>query len=147
MLTRLVRTVLVLLAGALGGFVGAAAALRGWLPSRGDETSDEVTLATILDGVQLASRSTAFRGGSILAWFGGVELDLTGATVAPGARLNVRALFGGVMVKVPSTWRIDAETQAFLGGIDVPESDADDPAAPTLVIRASSVMGGVAVTS
>ena len=145
MIWSLLRTVLLLLAGALAGFAGAAALLRGWLPSRGDPTSDELALVTILDGVELASSADGFRGGSILAWFGGVALDLTGATLAPGARLDVRAAFGGVAIKVPAAWRIDAEAKAVFGGIDVQRPESDDPSAPALVVRVTSVMGGVAV--
>jgi hypothetical protein len=146
MLRRIARTLALLTAGLIGGFVAAAAVMRGWLPSRGDATSDELALVTIFDGIQLASTSTAFRGGSILAWFGGVELDLTGVTLAPDARLDVRALFGGVMVKVPADWRISAESQAFLGGVDAPQPDSGDPDAPMLTIRATCAMGGVAVS-
>jgi hypothetical protein len=41
--------------------------------SRVDAESDELGLVAILEGVQLESRAKAFRGGSMLAWFGGVE--------------------------------------------------------------------------
>jgi hypothetical protein len=145
MLWRLLRTVMLLFAGAVAGFAGAAAMLRGWLPSRGDATSDELALVTVFDGLELESRSTAFRGGSILAWFGGVAIDLSGVTLAPGAELDVRTAFGGVSIKVPPTWRIDATATALLGGIDVQQPDIEDPDAPTLVLRAQSLMGGVAI--
>ena len=47
------------------------------MPSRGDEDSDEVSLVAIFDGVKLESRAKAFKGGSMLAWFGGIDVDLT----------------------------------------------------------------------
>ena len=58
------------------------------LPSRGDAESDEVALVAIFDGVKLESRSQAFRGGSMLAWFGGVAVDLREAQLAPGALIS-----------------------------------------------------------
>ncbi len=145
LLLRLVRTLLLLVAGSVAGFAAAAAMLRGWLPSRGDATSDELALVAIFDGLELANRSAAFRGGSILAWFGGVALDLRDATLAPDARLEVRSAFGGVMVTVPREWRIEAEATAVFGGIDVPGTQPDDPEAPVLTVRATSFMGGVAI--
>jgi hypothetical protein len=147
MIWRLLRTLLLLLAGVFTGFVAAAAVLRGWIPSRGDETSDELGLVAILDGIELESRSGAFRGGSVLAWFGGVSLDLSGASLAPGARLDVRAAFGGVAIKVPAGWRVEAEATALVGGVDISVAEPDDPDAPALVVRAASVMGGVAIST
>ena len=142
---RLLGTLPLVLAGAFAGFAAAAAVLRGWLPASGDESSDQLALVAIFDGVELANRSTAFRGGSVLAWFGGVDLDLSGATLGPGATLEVRAVMGGIRVTVPPTWRIESAATAFLGGIDVAGPPSEDPAAPTLTITGMCVMGGVAI--
>jgi hypothetical protein len=119
--------------------------LRGWLPSHGDETSDTLELVAIFDGIELKSRATAFRGGSVLAWFGGVALDLSEATLVPGARLDVRAAIGGVAIKVPPGWRIEAETSSLIGGIDIGSASSDDPDAPTLLMRVTTVIGGVSI--
>lgn len=146
MVWRLVRSLLLGAAGFLSGFATAAAMVRGWLPSQGDETSDTLRLVAILDGIELESRSDAFRGGSVLAWFGGVALDLTAVTLAPGARLDVRATLGGIAITVPVGWRIDAEATAFAGGVDVSVPEPDEPDAPTLVVRAATVMGGVSIS-
>jgi len=131
--------------GAFAGLIGAAAVAKRTLPSRGDEESDDVALVAILDGVQLASRATAFRGGSAFAWFGGIDLDLREATLADGARLNLTALFGGVSIRVPPEWRIESKLHVLLGGVDARGSEDDD--APTLVVDGLAVFGGVAVGS
>lgn len=99
----------------------------------------------IFDSFELTSASAAFRGGSVLAWFGGAAIDLTEATLAPGARLDVRAIFGGVAIAVPATWRIEADASALIGGVDVPVPAIFDPDAPLLVVRARSVMGGISI--
>jgi hypothetical protein len=146
MLWRLVRSLFLLLAGTAAGFAGAAAMVRSWLPSRGDATSDDITLVAIFDGIELESHAAAFRGGTILAWYGGVSLDLRAATLAPGASLEIKAAFGGISVAVPPTWRVDGSGTGFAGGVSVPTTGPTDPEAPTLVIRATSIFGGVAVT-
>jgi len=145
MLVGLLRTLVLLVAGSIAGFAGAAALLRGSLRSRGDAASDELALFTIFDGLELASRSTSFAGGSILAWFGGVALDLREVTMAAGARLEILSLFGGVMVTVPAGWRIDVDANAVLGGVDIPVQDPTDPDAPVLAVRATSFMGGIVI--
>jgi hypothetical protein len=131
--------------GAVVGFAGAAAVVKRALPSRGDETSDEVALVAILDGVELKNRAAAFRGGSMLAWFGGVAVDLREATLAPGARLSVHALFGGVAIRVPPGWRLESNLRATAGGVDVRAADAESPDAPTLTLDGFALFGGIAV--
>jgi Cell wall-active antibiotics response 4TMS YvqF len=135
----------VFLLGLYGGMLAAAALAKRALPSRGDSESDEVALVAIFGGVELESRAQAFRGGSLLAWFGGVAVDLRQAKLAPEARLTVGALFGGVDVKVPTGWRVVSTARAFAGGVsdDVPEPD--DPAAPTLTVESTTAFGGISI--
>ena len=139
----LVRRLLLFKLGALVGMIVAAAFFKRIVRSRGDAESDELALVAILDGVQLESRAKAFRGGSMLAWFGGIEADLSGAELAPGARLSVHALFGGIEVKTPATWRIESEAKAVMGGIDA--RGADDPDAPVLTLDGMAIFGGIEV--
>ena len=138
------RRLLLLALGALLGMIAAAAFFKRVVRSRGDEESDELALVAILDGIEFRSRATAFRGGSLLAWFGGIDVDLREAELAEGARLTVHALFGGIDVVTPEGWRIDTEAKALAGGIDVP-AVPDDPAAPVLTLEGVAVLGGVSV--
>jgi len=114
------------------------------VPSRGDEESDELSLVAIRDGIDLTNRSKAFRGGSMLAWFGGISVDLREAELAPDARLSVHTLYGGIDVKVPAHWRIESSTKAINGGVDVP-STPPDADAPVLSLDGLAVFGGVSV--
>ena len=145
---RLVRSPRALLVYKLGiwtGVVASAVFAKRALPSRGDEESDEVELVAIFDGIELKSRAKSFKGGSMLAWFGGIAVDLREAELAPGAKLSVRTLFGGIAVKTPANWRIKSDVKALGGGIDVrnpPQVDAD---APVLLLDGMALFGGVAV--
>src|SRR5436305_299818 len=105
---RALRSLLVFKLGVWIGMMGAARVMKRAVPSIGDAESDEVALAAIFDGVELKSRARAFKGGSMLAWFGGIEADLREAELAPGARLSVHALFGGIEVQTPPAWRIES---------------------------------------
>lgn len=147
MIWRLIRTLGWLVGGAIGGFAGAAALMRGAVTSRGDAESDELALVAIFNGIEIASHSATFRGGSVLAWFGGVSLDLRDATLAPGASIDVRALFGGVAIRVPPTWRVEAHGTAIAGGWDSSAAQPDDPEAPLLLVNVTAAMGGASVTN
>ncbi len=127
------------------GFAGAAAIVRRALPSRGDEESDEVALVAIFDGIELRSRSSAFRGGSMLSWFGGIAVDLHEAQLAPDANLSLHSLFGGIAVRVPAGWRVVSTVNAVGGGVAVQVPAPDDADAPTLVLRGFTLLGGIAV--
>jgi len=135
----------------LGGIASAiaAAVAKGRLASRGTETDDEVDLVTIYDGLELESRATAFRGGSILCWYGGVTLDLRQATVDPaGATLYVRAIFGGVQLAIPESWPVENRMRAVFGGVgDTREPSAQDPGAPAVVLEGFALFGGVGVVA
>jgi hypothetical protein len=142
---RIVRALGLTSLGAIGGLAAAAALVKRAVPSRGDEESDELALVAAFDGIDLKSRAQAFRGGSMLAWFGGIAVDLREAALAPEARLTVHAIFGGIAVRVPPGWRIESSVNALAGGVDTRAVDADDPAAPTLTLDGFALFGGIAV--
>jgi hypothetical protein len=141
---RPIRTAALVSFGAVVGFAGAAALVKRGLPSRGDESSDRLALVAIFDGVDLKSRATAFRGGSVLAWFCGVSIDLREAELAPGAHLSVNALLGGIAIRVPAGWRLESNLHAAAGGVDVRDG-TEDPDAPTLTLDGFALLGGIAV--
>ena len=143
---RLLGRLGLLTVGFVGGFMAAAAVVKRALPSRGGTESDEVALVAVFDGETLHSEAKAFRGGSMLAWYGGIEADLRNAELAPDARLAVTALFGGVSLRVPPGWRVETNIRAFAGGVDVSGSDPDDPDAPLLVLDGLAAFGGIAVS-
>lgn len=137
-------TFLTAIASALG-----AAVMKRRLPAQSDESDDEIALATIYSGRDFQSRSRAFRGGSVLTWYGGGTVDLRGATLDPtGARLTVRAIFGGLRLVVPETWQVEHRLTAIVGGIgDARDADAILADRPTLVIDGFALFGGIGIVS
>jgi hypothetical protein len=142
---RALRSLSIFLLGAWAGVMASAAFAKRAVPSWGDEESDELSLAAIFDGIELKSRAQAFSGGSLLAWFGGIDVDLREAELAPDARLTVHALFGGISIKAPPGWRVESKVEALCGGVDVRTPSRDDPDAPVLTLDGMALLGGVAV--
>lgn len=137
---------LVIACNMLLGLGGIAARLL--LTSRGGPDSDEIDLVTIFEGLHLRSHSSAFMGGTTLALFGGLLLDLRRARLGPtGASLEVTTLFAGTGIVVPSDWRVDVEARTWMGGLDLSHQQPADPDAPVLRIRARTVFGGLQVES
>jgi hypothetical protein len=123
--------------------------LRLKMRSAGDETSDEIALAAAANGIELRSRAAAFRGGTAKAILGGLELDLSEATLAPeGGRLEVETILGGAEILVPDSWRIRfAPTRTLLGGVEYPHDLEALPSSdePELELALHAVLGGIEV--
>ena len=129
--------------------LGIALLLKRRRASVGDETSDELDLVTIFEARDLESHASAFRGGRWLAMFGGGELDLREATLAPaGATLTTWAIMGGGDIQVPDGWKVEVTSKACMGGTGVQRPHAtEDPDAPTLRVQVRAIMGGFGITS
>jgi hypothetical protein len=141
---RFVRALLLFKLGFWAGMVASAAVVKQAFPSHGDEDSDELRLVAIQNGIDLRSRAQAFRGGSMLAWLGGISVDLREATLAEDAHLEVGSLFGGIAIRVPPGWRIESSVKTIGGGVTVPPPpEAAD--APTLRLDGFTAFGGIAV--
>ena len=114
----------------------------------GGPEADVFSVAAVFGGVEHDSRATALRSGRALAVCGGVELDLRGATLDPGgAHLRLAAHLGGVDVKVRREWSVAVTGNALAGGIETHITPPDEllEGAPSLVVEATAVLGGVVV--
>jgi hypothetical protein len=95
--------------------------------------------------------SQGFEGGKVEAVFGGIDLDLTGATITTPDRravLRADAVFGGIEITVPRTWRIERIGSAVFGSFEdktIPPRPEPGVEPPTLVIRGDAVFGAVVI--
>jgi predicted membrane protein len=86
-----------------------------------------------------------FKGGEINSVFGGIELDLSDATLAEGNHyLELNSVFGGIIIIVPVEWKIELrQTKVFGQFVDTrpkPEFEVDEKS--VLIIETNSVFGG-----
>jgi hypothetical protein len=102
-----------------------------------------------LAGFQKPSLHTAdFRGGSITAVMGGVELDMRHVTMSGGvARLDVVAFWGGIDLKVPVGWRVETNVMPLLGMLENKALPPADSNAARLVVNGYAVMGAVLIAN
>jgi hypothetical protein len=110
---------------------------------------EEVIRSTaVFSGSNVVSTARNFKGAWLTAIFGGIVLDLRGATPTPeGATVNATVAFGGADVIVPRGWRISVRSTPLFGGVDdkTDHSRPLDEDAPTLYVDAVPIFGGVAV--
>lgn len=92
--------------------------------------------------------SANFRGGSVTAVMGGVELDLRKATLTGGtAHVDVVAFWGGIEIKVPSEWTVDARVVPVMGAFENKVDALATSGGPRLVVRGHAIMGAVVIGS
>jgi hypothetical protein len=79
---------------------------------------------------------------------GGIELDLRKAVLAGGtAYVDVVAFWGGVEIKVPAGWVVDARVIPVLGGFENKVDAPSTSSGPRLVVRGHAIMGAVVIGS
>jgi predicted membrane protein len=113
---------------------------------------DTLNEVAVFGGVERRIVTKDFRGGTVNAIFGGVDLDLSHAEIQqPQAELEINAIFGGVELRVPESWQVVSHGQAFFGGYDDKTGGTDLPDGDTprkrLLITGSVIFGGVDIKS
>ncbi|HTD06796.1 LiaI-LiaF-like domain-containing protein [Undibacterium sp.] len=108
----------------------------------GDNSTIDVV--AVMSGHNLKNDTQDFRGGDIVAVMGGVELDLRQASMQSEAVISVFAMWGGIVIKVPTDWSVVMNGTPILAGMDdktVPSMSAGK----RLVIEGEAIMGGVEI--
>jgi predicted membrane protein len=131
----------------------------GYIPS--DQTTEEdqrrpeepaasansiLSATAVLGGVVRRNNCQDFRGGDVTAIMGGCEIDLRTASITPPheAVLEVFAMWGGIVIRVPPDWTVISRVDPILGGIDdktLPPKEESK----RFVVRGTVVMGGIEV--
>jgi hypothetical protein len=132
--------------GGAGANAGASGAPPNAPPASG--SMNKVNEFAIFGGGNRRIDSQQFEGGSAVALFGGVQLDLRKADMKlPEVNVDVTAAFGGVEIKVPETWAVSMRVTSIFGGYDdkthAPPAGASKP--PLLVVTGAVIFGGLAV--
>lgn len=112
---------------------------------------DYIDYVNIFSGGERQISSDNFKGGKITAIFGGTELDLTKAKLAPGkSELEIACIFGGVTLIVPDEWFVTVEVTPVLGGFGdsrkLHPGRTVDPS-KQLVLKGAVIFGGGEIKS
>jgi hypothetical protein len=125
----------------------AALKLKQSAPPRPHAADDEIDLVIVMDGASFASTAPAFRGGRVISWYAGTDVDLREAKLDPaGARLDIRTVFAGTRVVVAPGVPVRMSGPAIFGVVMKP-SGAAEPAsdAPGLEIDGCTVFGSLQI--
>lgn len=127
--------------------LGVAVIMRSFTGRTASRDVSLVNSFVLFAGREMASHSKHFEGGSVSSVFGGTELDLRDAELAPGAALEVFTAFGGTEITVPYGWRVEMQGMPLFGGFEnATAHDVELPVdAPVLAIDGVAFFGGIEV--
>jgi predicted membrane protein len=110
---------------------------------------DVIDAVSIFGSTKKNILSKDFRGGEVVNFFGGTELNLTQADITKPIVLEMTQVFGGAKLIVPSNWTIhSSELVSVFGGVDdkrMVQANLD----PTkiLILKGTNVFGGLEIKS
>lgn len=82
------------------------------------EDNDILDSVNVFGGSHQRIFSKNFKGGDVIAIFGGCDINLTQADFTDTITLDVVAIFGGCKIIVPPGWEVKSEVTAIFGGMD-----------------------------
>lgn len=111
------------------------------------EDNDILDSVNVFGGSNQSVFSKNFKGGDVIAIFGGCDVNLTQADFKGTIVLEVVAIFGGAKILVPQSWEVKSEVTAIFGGLDdkrgLPPINIDDR--KILIIKGVALFGGVEI--
>jgi predicted membrane protein len=110
---------------------------------------DYVDIISIFSGNEKIISSQEFKGGKITNIFGGTEINLLNARMAPGHNyIDVVTLFGGSTIIVPSNWNVKVDMVSVFGGFaDKREARETSSSEPLLLLKGITIFGGGEIKS
>ena len=114
-------------------------------------TGNTLNEAIVFSSVNRRVETQQFEGGKLDVVFGSIGIDLTGASITSPQRvayIKANAVFGGIEIMVPRTWKVDMRSAAVFGGCDdstVPPRPEPGFAPVTLIITGGAVFGGISI--
>jgi predicted membrane protein len=117
--------------------------------TEGEEDTDRASSlreVAIMAGIERRNVSQTFRGGTITAVMGGVEVDLRDCRMAEdSANIWIQAILGHVVLRLPSDWTVESRLTAVMGNVE-DQSDRPVESSPKrLLLEGSAFMGHVEI--
>ena len=110
---------------------------------------DFLDVTAVFGGVKKNVLSKNFRGGDIVSFMGGSEIDLTQADFQGRIKIDTTNIFGGTKLIVPPTWDVQSDMVAIFGGVDDKRQISGVKLDPNkvLILDGTCMFGGIEIKS
>lgn len=108
---------------------------------------EKVVCSAVFSGRDIRVDNSCFNGGDLCAIFGGIDLNLKNALIQRNVTIEVKAIFGGIDILMPSNVRVVVDVTPILGGVENGTRTplGADENTPTVYIKGTCMFGGVGV--
>jgi predicted membrane protein len=112
---------------------------------------DRIKESIVFSAVNRRVETQQFEGGALDAVFGSIEIDLrTAAVSSPNrqVRVEANAVFAGIEIVVPTTWKVLLQAAAVFGGCEnktLPPRPEPGIEPVTLIVTGGAVFGGITI--
>jgi predicted membrane protein len=112
---------------------------------------DRMRESIVFSALNRRVETQQFEGGSLDVVFGSIEIDLRNAAVAsPDRRVQIEAnaVFAGIEIMVPMTWKVLLQATAVFGGCEnktLPPRPEPGIEPVTLIVTGGAVFGGITI--
>ena len=113
------------------------------------DLSDDKTMDSqmaIFSGSERTYKDETFTGSSLVAVFGGVDIDLRNAKFTKDTVIRAFALFGGIDIKVPEDVNVMTRSGFLFGGISDDRKSDGTKGKHTIYIDAAGGFGGISIS-
>ena len=118
-----------------------------YIPYENENNDGKINFRFLFSGTEQVILDPVFKGGTIEATFGGLQLDLRRTSLAEGkTTLYINAVFGGIEIAAPNNWDIEIISKTFAGGVsDTRFKNLDTDHSRQLILIAKCTFGGITI--
>ncbi|HEY5368666.1 MAG TPA: LiaF domain-containing protein [Hanamia sp.] len=113
------------------------------------DSSEYLDVVAVFGGVKKNVLSKDFKGGEIVSFMGGAEINFMQADIQHPIEIEVNNVFGGTKLIIPADWDLKNEVSAVFGGVEDKRnfSNSTPDANKRIVIKGTCVFGGIEFTN
>ena len=95
-------------------------------------------------GEELTFTGSEFKGASLNAIFGGIDINLKDTVIEEDIVINSTAVFGGVDILVPNNVNVKVKSSSIFGGTNNKMTENKENV-PTIYVKAFNLFGGTEI--
>lgn len=83
-----------------------------------NEPNDYIDVTSVFSAIKKMVVSKNFKGGDIVNFMGGTEVNLTQADITGQIKIDATNIFGGTKLIIPPTWDVHSDVTSIFGGVE-----------------------------
>ena len=112
-------------------------------------SEDILNSVTVFSGAKKVISSKNFKGGEIVSFMGGIEINMMQSDIQGRVTVNISQVFSGVKFIIPPHWQVQSDIVSVMGGFHDkrPKGQNVVDVDKVLIIKGTNLLGGIEVKS